>query len=253
MKNSNQILSENRNNKVRHILWTGGWDSTFAVVDALVRGDVVQPYYVTDPHRQSRPYELAAIDAITRNLDKVLGAGTRDRLRGMIFFALADISPDPSVALKLEQIRETTPLGSQYDWLMPLAHHMKDRTLELSIEGRSADVTSTAYLLRKDLTQEGYGGRLKPQISRPEFSVYRPVYFPVIHLTKRDMQRIASDEGWLRLMKKTHFCHRPRKSSAPCGKCNPCRIAWQQGMGFRFPLKMRVKLAAKDFLQRRAH
>lgn len=235
--------------KERQILWTGGWDSTFAVLDALWNGDTVQPLYVRDPARQSTSHELAAIDAISRDLDKVFRAPARERLMDLKVIDQTAIPPDPDIARDLAEIRQIMDVGSQYDWLLPLARQLSGDMLELSVQKRPGAKNSFSYLLRNDLTQDGHGGRLMSQLSRPELRVYLPFYFPVIHLTKRDMYEIARDRGWLGLMRRTHFCHRPRKSSKPCGKCNPCRIAWQQGMRFRFPLKTRLKLAMQGYLR----
>lgn len=49
-----------------NILWTGGWDSTFRVVElSRMEGITIQPVYVIDPNRKSVPYELRAMDNIT--------------------------------------------------------------------------------------------------------------------------------------------------------------------------------------------
>jgi len=232
----------------RHILWTGGWDSSFAVIAVLASGAIVRPYYVRDPGRRSTEYELAAIAAISKKIGQVMGAEVRARLLDIAFIDIESIHPDPDIAAKLARLRKTKKFGSQYDWLMPLAAQMSDVMLEMSSEARLDDTQSTSYALRNDITKEGYGGRIKASLSNPDLEVYRPFYLPVIHLSKTDMLRIARENGWLSIMAKTHFCHRPRKGGSPCGKCNPCRIAWEQGMEFRFPLKLRMKRRFKSLI-----
>lgn len=38
--------------QTHHLLWTGGWDSTFRVLQLLLCSrDAVQPHYIIDPER----------------------------------------------------------------------------------------------------------------------------------------------------------------------------------------------------------
>ena len=52
------------------ILWTGGWDSTFRVIELSRKNVVIQPIYVLDSGRKSTDYELKAIDKIIQDLNK---------------------------------------------------------------------------------------------------------------------------------------------------------------------------------------
>lgn len=40
------------------ILWTGGWDSTYRVVELSRQKVTIQPIYILDPKRESANYEL---------------------------------------------------------------------------------------------------------------------------------------------------------------------------------------------------
>ena len=53
----------------RKILWTGGWDSTFRVIELSRKNVVIQPIYVLDSGRKSTDYELKAIDKIIQDLN----------------------------------------------------------------------------------------------------------------------------------------------------------------------------------------
>ena len=59
------------------VLWTGGWDSTFRIVELSRSFCSIQPIYVIDPERQSIGYELAAMDAIVDSLRKGCTRRTR--------------------------------------------------------------------------------------------------------------------------------------------------------------------------------
>jgi hypothetical protein len=50
---------------MKNVLWTGGWDSTFRVLElAITKKEVVQPHYILDNERASTPQELQAMEQI---------------------------------------------------------------------------------------------------------------------------------------------------------------------------------------------
>ena len=52
---------------VHRVLWTGGWDSTFRVLELVLHWKVsVEPHYVI--FHPSAPQEMAAMDAIRQAL-----------------------------------------------------------------------------------------------------------------------------------------------------------------------------------------
>jgi len=82
-----------------------------------------------------------------------------------------------------------------------------------------------------------------------EYTIFGRFSFPILNLTKLDMNRLARERGWQEIMLQTWFCHRPVKDK-PCGRCNPCRYTVEEGMGFRIP-RMRVLMGQfrKGFLK----
>lgn len=47
------------------ILWTGGWDSTFRVLDLVLnKKKNIQPYYILDERRASTEIEIATMEKI---------------------------------------------------------------------------------------------------------------------------------------------------------------------------------------------
>ncbi len=52
-----------------NLLWTGGWDSTFRLLELLlVKGKVVQPYYIIDADRNSTGMELRTMEELKRRI-----------------------------------------------------------------------------------------------------------------------------------------------------------------------------------------
>ena len=57
-----------------------------------------------------------------------------------------------------------------------------------------------------------------------------------------DMFNLAKNKGWNEIFLMTSFCRRPpKKKIVPCGICGPCVDAVKAGMGFRMPVKSRIK------------
>jgi hypothetical protein len=204
-----------------HVLWTGGWDSTYRVLDlVLVEQRAVQPIYVADPRRRSTSRELAAISSIRTAVLARCPAAEGLLPQPEVVDRLA-IPPDPEVTAAYERMTKIAHLGTQYEWLARLRRHRKLDGIELSIhnDDRAAvfqrDVRSADF----DLVLGGYG-------------------FPLLGLTKLDMQREAMAKGFADLMEMTWFCHGAGK--VPCGRCAPCRFSIKEGMGRRVPMTSRL-------------
>lgn len=50
--------------KVIKILWTGGWDSTFRIVELSRKEVTICPLYVIDNDRKSKNFEIKAMNKI---------------------------------------------------------------------------------------------------------------------------------------------------------------------------------------------
>src|ERR1700745_3309718 len=56
-------------NETVNLLWTGGWDSTFRLLDLLlVKQKKVQTFYIIDPDRRSAGIELRTMATIKQYL-----------------------------------------------------------------------------------------------------------------------------------------------------------------------------------------
>jgi hypothetical protein len=94
-----------------HLLWTGGWDSTFRLIDlALTRKFRVQPYYLLDVSRRSTGHELLAMTRL-RDLLERRDVAVRDRLLPIHFRDLRAIRPMLGSAAKVRLTGKTALLG----------------------------------------------------------------------------------------------------------------------------------------------
>ena len=200
-----------------NILWTGGWDSTFRVLQAsLTQKLEVQPHYVVDPERPGSQMELDAIATISR----------RANARGALILPLicinkADIPERQAITQALLEMRGEDNVGLQYDWLARYADTLGS-PIELAIH---KDDKAHALLAGQDPAQN---------------AVFRYFQFPVFDMTKVEMQSIARREGFLDLLELSWFCHRPIHGRS-CGVCGPCCYTRDEGLGHRISWEGRLR------------
>lgn len=91
------------------ILWTGGWDSTYAGLDHVsLPGRTVAPHYVADPNRPSMPTELATMKSIRAGL-AAQDAAAAARLRPLTVRSLSDVVAFPTIDPTKPEMRERAP------------------------------------------------------------------------------------------------------------------------------------------------
>lgn len=225
-----------------HLLWTGGWDSSFQLLRLLLlhRREVV-PHYLLDPTRPSTRAELAAMERIRARLAE-RHPHTRALLAPLQTLDIADLAPDPAITDAFERIAADTFIGSQYEWLARFGRQRGIELLELSAGYRGGRIQRIVgpYVTRIDEdTRVNYRIGREHRNTR-EYTVFGGFSFPLFTLDKAETARIAGEHGWLDILDLTCFCHRPR-AGKPCGCCNPCLYAVDEGFGWRIPRRNRIK------------
>jgi 7-cyano-7-deazaguanine synthase in queuosine biosynthesis len=204
------------------LFWTGGWDSTFRLVQLLMTtGSMVQPHYIV------RSEDVTGIEIST--MIKIRRAIVRTypevdaRFLPTIYTNEDLITRHEDIKEQVEKIRAQVKVNEQY-------HILADYCRERNIA--QAEVSLVQY---PGMDAEE---RLSKQfMNAPAFKSFT---FPVIHLSKTDMDKIAREQHWEEIMYLSSFCRRPPKSK-PCGVCGPCTDAVIRGMGFRLPFSSRMK------------
>ena len=205
-----------------HLFWTGGFDSTFRILQLLDDGVDVQPIYISQKIdvRKNHAFEFAAM----MQLSEVIRRRFQDA--SLHDLLVVDEVPENSwVSRCASTIRygtsHKTPMGAQYVSLCRFAeaHHAP---IEISIEiGGRAE-----RLLRNYVTGEDGACRLDPDRLRTEkeqaLMIFHRLRFPLIHLMKSDMMDEAEQRGFLEILSQTWTCWFPRKGR-PCGRCKMCR------------------------------
>jgi 7-cyano-7-deazaguanine synthase in queuosine biosynthesis len=221
-----------------NLLWTSGSDSTFRLLEVLlVKKKTVQPYYIIDRGRRSLDFELEAMEKIKQLLFQK-DASIHERLLPTIIKELSDIKPDEFITRQYSRLAAIAHLGIQYEWLPRFAKETGVHDLELSITSSNYSDYFQQFVkpsLAKVNGGEGYNYRLKENPANPDLTLFKYFRFPIIELSKLEMQQLARQHKFQDIMSHTWFCHSP-KGKQPCGICNPCRIAIKEGMWRRIPL-----------------
>lgn len=223
------------------LLWTSGWDSTFQLLRLLLKHRlVVTPYYLEDPTRPSTATELQSLQRITDAL-QARHPHTRDLLRPLRRFRVAELDRDADIADALRRVRRRMYIGSQYAWLPQFCRQHGIDGIELSVH---VDDKVQALLSSKVEAFEQAGTYRSFRLSArhagtPEYTLFRHFSFPLFPIDKRAMQDEAAREGWSALMDMTWFCHRPLRGR-PCGACAPCVYTIEEGLAWRVPRTRRA-------------
>lgn len=220
------------------LFWTGGWDSTFQLLQLLlIERRRVQPYYLIEPERPLTRMELLTMRRIKARLLEEY-PHTRELLRPTQFFAVADIAPNAEVTAAFHSVVARRYIGTQYEWLARFCseHGFTDMQMAIApLRPLSADMVS-------QFSEDGREVfRINPQSCEADDCLLFKYYtFPIFDLNKVKTDALARERGWQEIMNMTWFCHRPRRGNKPCGKCHPCLEAIETGLARRVPLRSRV-------------
>lgn len=213
-----------------NILWTGGWDSTYRVVELSMRKVRIQPIYVEDPGRKSISYELKAMDEIICLLKKK--ELTKATFLPVKIVKLIDIPANPEITRAYMLFKKEAEMGAQHDWLARLA--LQFPMMELCIEkalGEHAPIRKSIQRHGK-LIDTGDGYIVDTEKSDKELNlVIGNLKLPIFDKTELDMRENIRKWGYEDVMKHIWFCHNPIHGK-PCGLCSPCTTKMTSKMEF---------------------
>lgn len=227
-----------KSKNIVHLLWTGGWDSTFRLLDLLlIKKKTVQPYYLI-LGRPSGDIEIRTMETIRHRLFSTF-AKTKTLLRPTITKNKDGYKTNERIKTSFAELEKQVPgLGRQFVPLATFANRIDNDGLEMCIE---KDSDGSLYnLLKRSVYSSGTIDdplfRLKDDLRCiPLYSIFNYFTFPVLELTKLDMETISKREGFYEFLELTWFCHTPQADGTPCGFCYPCINAVKMGLGRRLP------------------
>lgn len=226
-------------NKV-NVLWTGGYDSSFRMVQLSKKDVTIQPYYLS-VNRISEKNELNAIAEITDDINK--NEETKCKILPLKIYNVSDVKEDKEITEAHLNLRKHSPLSAQYSWLRMFAKDHNIEGLELTIE-KSGNNNNIAY---ESIKKFGATKLINNSVisyhiidenksSKDLIKIFGKFHFPnpSFMLTKKETLDEYKRLGFEDTVSKTWFCYNPINNE-PCGLCNPCKSTIVEGMEFRFP------------------
>ncbi len=214
-----------------NLLWTGGWDSTYRMLELSFQEVTVHPVYVIDPGRGSTQREIAAIHAITKALRE------KERTRATIDEAeirqLSSIPPDAAITGAYSRIVKSIRLGTQYEWLGRLARVYP--FLEIGVEKPHGEFSGCNTVIeRMGKWKEGADVLDPDGTDKDCFELLGWFTFPIIRRTELEMAEKIREWGYEDIMRMIWFCYDPIRGQ-PCGLCRPCQQKMESSMEWLLP------------------
>ena len=217
-----------------NILWTGGLDSTFRVLELSKTEVAIQPYYLANVNPSTK-YEISAILQI---IEVILSSpDTRCILLPLIIVHTSQIKANEKISAAWTRLHDLYQLGSQYDWIARFAEQFSI-ALELGIEKDDTESTIMRCLSHCG----GYSvlnnevAIVSDQATDDAKLVFKNMRFPLplFNMTKEDEIKQYKAWGAETVLSHIWFCYRP-VNGKPCGLCDPCKTYIEVGLGNRIP------------------
>ena len=217
-------MNTTKNNIPVKIFWTGGWDSTFRVLQlALVENKLVDPYYLIDFHRKSYPVELTVIKNLREKINNITNL-----ILPLKIYLKDDIPEYDEISQAYEKTKNICRFGSQNKWMANFCAFKKIYGIEVSSH-KHIEPAPYQKIIFNDLNKQDYSLN-KESIAYP---VVKYFSFPIVNFTKLDMLNYARQHNFESILNETWFCHKPINNK-PCGLCHPCTIAIEQNRQIEF-------------------
>jgi 7-cyano-7-deazaguanine synthase in queuosine biosynthesis len=206
-----------------HIFWTGGWDSTFRLLQLLnTTNAIVQPHYIIR-HENITGIEVYVMTLIRREIFNSYPE-VRSRFLPTRYVNQDLIKTNNDIESQITELRKSTKVNEQYRLMANYCSEYGIKEIEVSLD-KTPGQTAEEWL------NEHFKG----------ISAFDCFRYPVFHLTKYDMYMIAKKNKWDHILSMTSFCRRPSIKIEPCGVCGPCVDTVNSGLGFRLPVVARIK------------
>lgn len=226
-------------NRIVNILWTGGLDSTYRMVELSRQKCVIQPHYVI-VDRKNIEYELKAVSEITNILSN--DKRTIAEILPVETFQKSELEEYADIQLAWEFLHEKKNFKSkQYSLLARYARQKKiklEMAIRFSENGSMVKVVDVSYLT--DCPDNSDVMMIDPEKGSHEwasFTLFQDFLFPksLYHKTKHEEIEELKRLGYGKVLKKTWTCFNP-VLGMPCGHCFACKSAMKEGAGEMVPI-----------------
>ena len=231
-----------------HILWSGGLDSTFRIVELSRRKCTIQPHYVL-LKKKSLYNELKAIKAIT----KILRADRRTlaTLQNPIIVRDEEIPRDTKIFDSWFQLMKGE--SWQYYALAKYVHFLhSDMEMGLQFSPNGSVVKHIDEEMLIPHPDPNYDALIinKSRADENTINVFGNFCFPksLYHRNKKEEFDILQKEGYKKVLKHVWFCFHPMWGY-PCGHCLPCKSTEIEGI--KLPRVGKILYAIHHFFKKK--
>ena len=217
-----------------NLLWTGGWDSTYRLIELSRENVEVTPIYLYGDGRKSEKNERDAMEKILSMLKE--RKETVAKLNPIKFVNINELKHGEDIKKAYKVMKKATQTGSQYEHLANYARILGER-IEIGVEKapdyKEAGIQPAIRKFGKVIETENVSRlRIDPQNSTKELiALLGKLDFPILDKTEHDMLNNVKEWGYEDIMKNIWFCHSPIDGK-PCGICNPCKQKIESDMEF---------------------
>lgn len=216
--------------KAKYVLWSGGWDSTFRVIQLYKRGITLQPIYIVDSGRTSYEKEIETIQSLSSQIESKF-ENSKGEILPVKFIQKENIPTNIYYRIIHKIIKwRRGRIGKQYYWLACLAKEYEG--LEQGFHRADRDCLIYFHEVTEIIDETGKNWVVNPK--KMDFfksQLFKKIKFPLMYISKQGMKEFAEKNGFIDIMNNTWFCH--NSGSKACGKCNPCKQYVIDGLGYR--------------------
>lgn len=212
------------------IFWTGGWDSTYRVVELSRQNLTIQPVYILDDRRTSNSRELESIGKITEMLKNK--KETLAHFLPIRIIKVSEIPENEEITNDVTSLREKYGWGIQHEWTARIATMYP--MIEMCIEKVTKGYMPTRKMIGDlgQLTMSAHGWVLDREKSdKTLISALGNITLPIFETTEVEMLENIKQWGYEDVMSNIWFCHNPIGGKT-CGLCSPCHTKFDSNMGF---------------------
>ena len=231
-----------RKTNIIHIFWTGGFDSTFRICQALIdEKKTVQPIYVSCSkvdgyfilgnriNRQNIKFEKKAMNKIRQLINQRYPYTKKSFLKTKYVDTIIE-DPEYKQAMKnlfYAKFGILAPVLNQhfgyfsrpYNQYTALAQYTKNYNYPVEV---AVEKCNTGLDMHTRKFRIGIGNNCKLIKDKPnDLKIFDKFRFPVVHLTKKEMLTISNKNKYDNILKLTWSCWFPNNGK-PCGECDMC-------------------------------
>jgi hypothetical protein len=231
--------------KIRYIFWTGGYSSTFLLIQALIiEAYPVQPIYIkcqtidTNFSIERKCSQKKEMEVMSRIRTKILTDFPHLKPMFLPTMYVYSIEKDLEISNKFRELYKSFALFdpdiSQYERLARFSIGFS-KQIEIGVvkNGIGLDYATSGIRINEGSKEcqvnlneleklNKHPNNNNPVKDYKNLEIFKNIKFTVIHMNKEEIKRLVSRQKILYLLQMTWTCWFPTKDGKSCNKCHQC-------------------------------